>query len=373
MKIKILFLLVSILLLFIPSDKNYKSDDKSLYADSISTIRLSFAGDIMCHSPQIDYARIGKDTFDFKPVFRYVKNLIERADLAFGNLETVTAGKSEKFTGYPLFNSPDQLLDALKYAGFDILYTVNNHSLDRGIRGVVRTIEKIEEKGMKNIGTSYSESRRDSLIIIDLKGIKLGLLGYTYGLNGNYLPKSKSFMVNLIDSVRIDSDIRRLRQKGAELVIVYFHFGDEYSRNPSDFQIETVKKTFHYGADIIIGSHPHVLQPMEFQEKVNGKIKNGFVAYSLGNFISNQRWRYSDAGVILNIDISKNIKRDSLWISNVSAIPTWVYKGNTGNKNEFIIFPSDTNYFKIPGFFNEIDKMKMIQSYYDANEILFRK
>ncbi|HOI29950.1 MAG TPA: CapA family protein [Melioribacteraceae bacterium] len=373
MKIKILFLTVNLLLLFIPSDKNFKSDEKKIYADSVSTISLSFVGDIMCHSPQIDYARIGKDSFDFKPVFRYVKNLIEKADLAFGNLETVTAGISEKLTGYPLFNSPDQLLDALKYAGFDFLYTVNNHSLDRGTRGVVRTIEQIEEKGMKNIGSSNSESRSDSLIIIDMKGIKLGLLAYTYGLNGNYLPKSKSFMINLIDTVRIDSDISRLRDKGAELVIVYFHFGDEYSRKPSGFQVETVKKTFQYGADIIIGSHPHVLQRTEFLTKGNGKLKNGFVAYSLGNFISNQRWRYSDAGAILKLEICKNFQRDSIWINNATAIPTWVYKGFTGIKNEFIIVPSDTSFFKVPEFFSSSDKMKMIQSYYDAGEILFRK
>lgn len=373
MKNKILFLSLYLLLLFIPSDKNLKSDEKKLIADSISTINLSFVGDIMCHSPQIEYARIGKDSFDFKPVFRFVKNLIEKADLAFGNLETVTAGISEKYTGYPLFNSPDQLLDALKYAGFDILYTVNNHSLDRGIRGVVRTIEKINGKKMKNIGTSSSEYRNDSLTIINVKGINLGLLGYTYGLNGNYLPKSKSYMINLIDTVKINSDISRLRGKGAELVIVYFHFGDEYSRNPSKFQIETVIKTFQYGADIIIGSHPHVLQRTELIEKGKRKLDTGFVAYSLGNFISNQRWRDSDAGTILNLEISKNIQKDSIWISSVTALPTWVFKGFTGIKNEFIIIPSDTNNFKVPEFLNSSDRMKIIQSYYDANEILFKK
>lgn len=342
--------------------------------NSVVSVKLSFVGDIMCHTPQIEYAKVGIDSFDFRNVFKEIKEYLSKADITFGNLETVIAGKTKKYSGYPLFNTPDELLDALKYAGFDILFTSNNHSLDRGNDGVIRTIQEIRKRNLINVGTYISKEERDSLLVIDLKGIKLGILSYTYGLNGNYLQKSKNFMVNLIDTSLIKNDVARIMEKKADLILVYFHFGDEYSRTPSKFQNEVVDKTFKYGADVVIGSHPHVIQQMKFTDKINGKLGQGFIAYSVGNFISNQRWRYSDAGVILNLEIKKNIDKDSLWINEISAIPTWVFKGHTGIQNEFVIFPSDTTLIKsFPEYFSKTDKEKLLESYNDTMEILFKK
>lgn len=327
----------------------------------------------MCHTPQLEYAKIDRDSFDFRPFFHVVKDLLSDADLTFGNLETVTAGISMNYTGYPLFNSPDELLDALKYAGLDLLFTSNNHSLDRGVEGIKRTIQAIRKRELVNSGTFLSERDRDSLLIIDLKGIRIGILSYTYGLNGNFLPKSKSFMINVIDTILIQNDVSKLTEADADLILVYFHFGEEYSRNPSKFQREIVSKTFSYGADIIIGSHPHVIQPLEIVEEKDSKLKNRIVAYSLGNFISNQRWRYSDAGVILNLDIKKNTRNDSLWIDKISFIPTWVFKGIINGRNQFVILPSDTTLFKdYPVFLSNSDKQKLIESYNDTKEILFK-
>lgn len=375
MKTKIL-LLIYLLIIVLSSGFKQDSGNQSNKNEqnSIVSVKLSFVGDIMCHTPQIEYAKVGRDSFNFSSTFKEIKEYLSEPDLTFGNLETVIAGKSKKYSGYPLFNSPDELLDALKETGFDLLFTSNNHSLDRGIEGVTRTIQEIRKRNLWNVGTYLSENERDSLLVINLKGIKFGILSYTYGLNGNYLPKSKSYLVNVIDTTLIRKDISRLKEKDADLILVYFHFGDEYSRNPSSYQSEVVDKTFKYGADVIIGSHPHVIQPMKLVNKNYGKLEKGFVVYSLGNFISNQRWRYSDAGVILNLEIKKNINIDSLWINDISIIPTWVFKGNTSNNNEFVILPSDTSQLKnnFP-YLSKSDKEKLLESYNDTIEILFKK
>lgn len=372
---KILLIISSICFLtFNGSQTNINKKYLRAAEDSLKIVNLSFVGDIMCHSPQIEYAKIGKDSFDFRPYFTEIKKSLSAADLTFGNLETVVAGKSKNFSGYPLFNSPEQLLDALKDAGFDLLFTSNNHSLDRGTEGVVRTIQNIKNRNLLNVGTYITEKDRNSLLLLHINGLKLGLLSYTYGLNGNYLPKEKSFMINVIDTNLIRKDLSTIQNSNPDLVLVYFHFGEEYSRIPSKFQEEIVKKTFEYGADIIIGSHPHVIQPSRYIEKGNGKLNKGFVAYSLGNFISNQRWRYSDAGVILNLVIKKNTINDSLWIDKISVIPTWVFKGMVNGINQYKILPSDTTLLKgFPDYLSNSDKQILIESYNDTMEILFKK
>lgn len=339
-------------------------------ADSLSVIKLAFVGDIMCHTPQIDYAKVGSDSFDFKPVFCEVKNFLSTPDFTFGNLETVIIGNENGFSGYPLFSSPKELLIGLKDSGFDFLFTSNNHSIDKGAEGVFKTLDNLRSENILSTGTFYSQKDRDSIRVIDIKGIKLGILSYTYGLNGNYLPKDSKYIVNVIDTNLIKADIEKVKQLNYDALIIYYHFGDEYSRKPSPFQKEIAAKSFEWGADIIIASHPHVIQQMEFFEKKNGKLKKGLIAYSLGNFISNQRHRYTDSGVILNLDLMKNTKNDSLWINDVSIIPTWVYKGKTEKRNEFVILPSDTTVSgKLPEYLTPADKQKMFQSFGDTKSM----
>lgn len=342
-------------------------EERTADVDSIRTATISFVGDLMCHLPQIDYARVGKDSFDFKPVFREVKKFLSSSNLTIGNLETTIAGQENRYAGYPLFNSPDEYLVALKDAGFDILLTANNHSLDRGKKGIVRTIDKISELGMNFIGTYKSQQDRDSIRIFEINGIKLAFLAYTYGLNGNNIPNDEEFLVNVIDTSLIKQDIRSARKKNAEVVLVYFHFGEEYQRKPSHFQKEIVKHVIDYGADLIVGSHPHVIQPLEFFTSNKNKIGEGIIAYSLGNFLSNQRWRYSDAGVILNLELTKNILKGEVRLSNISFVPVWVFKGKIENKNEFVIFPSDTTQMNLlPTFLTKNNRARLIQSFRDT-------
>lgn len=346
-------------------------DSKSVNnSDSTVTITISVVGDLMCHSPQFEYARVNKDSFDFTPVYRNVKKYLESSDFTFGNLETVTAGKDNKgYTGYPLFNTPVNYLDALKSVGFDLLVTANNHSFDRGEKGVLKTIDELIKRDINYVGTFTSQNDRDSIRVIDINGIKTAILAYSYGTNGNPIPKGKDYLINLIDFNMIDKDIRTARNKNAELVIVHYHFGDEYIREPVKSQKDAVNKAIEFGADIVIGGHPHVLQPADFFKTNNGKLDTGFVAYSMGNFISNQRDRYKDAGLIITFNITKNFITDSIGINEVNYIPTWVFKGNTLNGREYVILPST---FQIDStiILSQTEIKKMNQAFEDTRDLV---
>ena len=309
--------------------------------DSSVTITISVVGDLMCHSPQFEYAKVGSDSFDFEPVYRNVRQYLESSDFTFGNLETVTAGRENGgYTGYPFFNSPSSYITALKKIGFDLLVTANNHALDRSEKGIRKTITEISSRNINYTGTFTSQLDRDSIRIFDIKGIKFSLLAYSYGTNGNPIPKGKNYLINLIDFGLIEKDIQNARKLGSELVLVNFHFGEEYRREPVQYQKEVVNKTIELGADIIIGGHPHVLQPVNFYKTKNKNLDSGFVAYSMGNFFSNQRKRYTDAGMILNLSIKKDFINNKYEILKVNYLPTWVFKGGTTNGNEFVLLPS---------------------------------
>ena len=364
-------LAVIVLIITRSVQSKYKIATGQVNKDSLVTVSFSAVGDLMCHSVQYDYARVNADSFDFYPVYRFIKPFLQHSDFTFGNLETVTAGKASGYSGYPYFNAPDDFLNPLKSVGFDLITTANNHALDRGEEGVLRTIAQLKKNGLNYDGTFTSERDRDSIRIYNIKGIKIAFLAYTYGTNGNPVPKGKPYLINLIDTTLIKHDIITARNSGAEIVLVYYHFGQEYQRQPTAFQQMVVNKTVSYGADIIIGGHPHVIEPTKFFKTENGKLDSGFVAYSLGNFVSNQRWRYSDCGVILTLDITKNFTTDSIYISKVTYLPTWVFKGKTDRGNEYIILPSqiqnNDSTFK---FLSESDKFKMLQSYNDTKQIL---
>jgi poly-gamma-glutamate synthesis protein (capsule biosynthesis protein) len=328
----------------------------------------------MCHSVQYNYAQTGKDSFDFKPVYREVKKYLENSDLTLGNLETVVAGGKSKLSGYPLFNSPEEYLLALQAAGFDLLFTSNNHSMDRGKRGVLNTLSNIRKYGMKSVGTYASAAARDSVMLIDIKGIRFAFLSYTFGTNGIPLPKGEEYLVNRIDTALIRKDIEAARSQKSDIVFVYFHFGEEYSRKPSNYQKNIARITADFGADIIIASHPHVVQGFEKYSSGKSRFDSTFIAYSLGNFISNQRWRYSDGGLLLNLEISKYFEKDSLAILSIDPVPTWVFKGDAGMGNEYIIIPlRGEEDCSLPFMKSDSDKSACRSSYHDQMEIIGKK
>lgn len=300
-------------------------------------------GDIMFHMPQIRGAydeNIGK--YDFKHNFEYVKKYIKSADLAVANFETVTAGEDIPYSGFPNFNSPVETLDAIKYAGFHMLTTSNNHCLDQGKKGLLNTISAIEERGLINIGT-YKEPAED-IFMMDINNIKIALLSYTYGFNGmgyTLTEEEQKYMVRKIDEDRIEHDIQKTKDKGADIVVVFIHWGNEYQREPSEEQIKLGRKMVQWGANIILGSHPHVIQRSEIIQ-YNGK--DNYIIYSMGNFLSNQRRetmdnKYTEDGVMVKLILEKDYSKKQTIIQDIEYIPTWVRRYKQDGRWVYQILP----------------------------------
>jgi len=302
------------------------------------SIKLAAVGDIMIHSPQITSAYVAEgNTYDFLSNYSYVASYLHEADFAVANLETTLAGEAFAFSGYPLFNSPPELAGALKESGFDLLSTANNHSLDRGLDGVLNTIEYIEEAGLNYVGTARSQEERDRGFILSQNDIKIAFYAYTYGTNGLPIPSGRDYLVSLIDEDLIRADVERAKNvEGVDLVFIIIHWGNEYERLPSASQREMAERLIDMGVDVIIGSHPHVIQPAEI---IKTETAQGLVLYSLGNFISNQRWQYTDSGVIVFIQVTKNPALGTLQVSLHEIIPTWVNRYLENGRWKYKILP----------------------------------
>lgn len=373
----VLTILFPFLLLFFgliavsPKNFFYSSAKKSQpIQDSIISIKFIAVGDLMCHSPEYQYAKVVADSFDFKPFFKFVKPVIGEADVCFGNLETVLAGAEEQYSGYPYFNSPDEFLTAIRDAGFTHLTTANNHCLDRGEKGILRTLHQLQINGIPYVGTAESQRDKDSIRIFKKNGISFSLLAYSYSTNGNPVPKGKSYLVSLIDTAKITEDIISAKGK-SDIVIVSFHFGEEYKQRQSKWQEAAVEKAIQAGADIIIGSHPHVLQPGNFFHSDKSMLDTGLVVYSLGNFISNQQERYKDAGAIFHFTIEKNLRTQKFRLNKTSFTPTWVFKGTDNQKPVYYIIPeSDSASYTAMPFLNYFAKKRMLQAFSDSKKIL---
>ncbi len=309
-----------------------------------TSVRIRAVGDIMMHGPQITAGKQPDGSYDFKHFFEEVKPYLEEADITLGNLETTINTDARGYGGYPLFRSPEALLEALVYAGFNVITTANNHSFDGREFGVVHTLDKLDEYGLRHTGTARSQEERDRILLLEENDIKIAVLAYTYGTNGMEVTISKEnlpFMVNYIDFDHIERDITRAREAGAEIIIACMHWGDEYIRLPNSTQRQAVVFLASLGVDIILGSHPHVLQPMERRIAVldGGGEKEIFVIYSMGNFISNQRDRYKDSGVIVDIEVVKDYDTGTLTLGDIGYVPTWVHRFTRGGRSDYQVLP----------------------------------
>jgi poly-gamma-glutamate synthesis protein (capsule biosynthesis protein) len=313
--------------------------------DYKQTVRLASTGDIMTHSTQITgaYDR-AKGTYDFTPNFVHVKKYFDSAHMAVANFETVTAGGKPE--GYPLFNAPDEIVDAVKYAGFDVLGTANNHSLDKGKAGLLRTLDQLQAKGLQSTGSFRTPE--ESITTMEENGVKVGFLAYTYGLNGMdglLTAQERSYMINVIDETKIQRDIEKAKEQGCDAVAVLIHWGNEYQQTPNTQQTALAKKMFDWGADVVFGSHPHVIQKSEMVDSDGGK---KFIIYSQGNFLSNQRREtlpdvgvrnFTEDGVIVHVRLEKDPIRNKTTVVAVSYTPTWVYRFPSGGAQQYEILP----------------------------------
>ncbi len=301
-------------------------------------VTVAAAGDIMVHSPQFHSAFAPETgTYDFSRHFMEISPYLQQADLTVANLETTLTGPAYAYSGYPRFNSPPELAGNLREAGFDLLFTANNHSLDYGETGVLNTIAHLEEAGLDFVGTARNPEERADGYRVNLQQIELAFFAYTYGTNGIPVPRGKDYLVCLIDEGQIVADIQRAKEnQGADAVIIALHWGQEYQRLPTPQQRQLARRLIDAGADVIVGTHPHVIQPVEWMETEHHQ---GLVFYSLGNFISNQRNRYRDSGIIVYFTIKKDLVLQQTTVSLAHMEPTWVLRKNQLGPDRYAILP----------------------------------
>jgi len=299
-------------------------------------------GDIMSHTPQLPGAYDkASDSYNFADVFSPISDIVAEGDWVMANLETPMAGKDFGYTGYPTFNAPIELAQALWDTGFNILSTANNHTLDKGVTGAMLTLDHVKNIGFTTVGSARDTEEANESVIVEHNGIAMGLLSYTYGTNGIPIPEGKEYIVNLIDQDRIIEDMKRLRQDGADVITIALHFGNEYQTQPSEEQKTLARALIAAGADIIAGSHPHVLQPYELVTAVDeqGVERQGLIIYSMGNFISNQRGESKDYGAIFRVDLRKHNDTGAIEIKDVTVTPTWVHRYKPDNNFRYRVLP----------------------------------
>lgn len=308
------------------------------------TLTIAAAGDVMCHSQQYkDAYNAAEDRYDFTSCFEEVAPYIQQADLALANFETTTAGAERGYSGYPNFNSPDSLVTALKEAGFDVLTTANNHSLDTKFPGVTRTIDVIRDHGLYQTGTYKDAESYDDLLLVDVKGFKVAILAYTYGCNGmepTLSSEQRAFAVRYLDMGTIRSDIVQARALGAEIVLVCAHWGVEYQTQPSDVIRNQAQEILEAGADVILGSHPHVLQPCKrlTVTREDGTSAECAVIYSLGNFVSGQRTTPRDCAALYTLTFTRD-ENGAPKLDGLEYLPTYVNDTGLEGKRDIRILP----------------------------------
>lgn len=311
-----------------------------------TNITMSVIGDIMCHDTQYKDAYVSStDSYDFSYVFSDVQKYLQLADISVGNLETTFAGKSRGYSNYPTFNTPEQLAYNLKTLGLDVLSTANNHSLDKGYSGLTNTLNFLDDAGIAHTGTYASAEDQNKILIQNVKGISIAFLSFTYGTNGIPVPSGKDYCINLIDKDLIAKQIELAKDQKPDMICVFMHWGIEYKTKQNKTQEELADFLFQNGVDVILGGHPHVLQPMEKRQITldDGTVKDGFVVYSLGNFISGQRDLDTKSSAILNLNITKNGKTGKISIDEVTYTPVYMYKSTTGSLQRFKLLDVRSN------------------------------
>lgn len=325
------------------------------------TLTLFFVGDVMQHDPQIHgaYNPESKD-YDYKHCFQYIIPYWQTADYVIANLETTLGDKD--FGGYPQFCAPWQLARDLQFCGVNILTTNNNHSCDKGAPGIRSTIQWLDSLQIPHTGTFIDSAAWMASVPLFIRqdGFKIALLSYTYGTNG--IPVTDGQVVSMIDSATMLRDIAKARQDSATSIIVMMHWGDEYVTSPNFTQRNLAAWLHASGADIIIGSHPHVVQPIEYMTTEGDT--TGITVYSLGNFISNQSKRYTNGGIGIRLAVSRS--KEKKYSFKMEYLSNYVYRPVEGNKRRYYVIP-ETYANKIPGLSSD---STALQCYRDTDSII---
>lgn len=321
------------------------------------TATLAVCGDIMSHSPQTNDAYdAATDTYSYLPCFQYVKPWIESADYAVGNFETTLNGPP--YSGYPQFCAPDALAYDIQAIGFDLVTTANNHAMDKGFNGLVRTLDTLDQAGLAHVGGYRTQAEYDQskgVVLADVGGISVAFLGYTYGTNGIPISAENDFCLNrfntdymdtcsTMDQEKLKTELEYAQSLEPDLIAVMIHWGIEYQTTQNEYQTQVADFLIANGADLILGSHSHVPQPMETRTVTleDGSTRSAFVSYSLGNFVSNQspatvNVNYTDTTAVLNLELTKDFATGETTVTNISYVPLLVLNRGTGVQDQYLI------------------------------------
>lgn len=325
-----------------------KSQDAHVSAQSITqgsiqpvvqipkSLQLTVVGDIMAHKPLVQSVYDSSiKQYDFSSILHPVAQYLT-GDIVLGNMETPVAGDEKGFSGYPMFNAPVDYLKSLRSAGFTHLSVANNHSLDQHFTGLQSTVKNISDTNMVPIGFRDNPEHHQIIMVTSPSGLRAGIFAGTYGFNGFQLPTDKQYTVmNYSESELAEIETEILERKNEfDILIAYLHIGDEYQLKPNTDQGKIAQRLCDAGVRIIIMSHPHVLQPVEYLESSTGQ--SCLVAYSMGNFISNQQQLYTDLGGILQIQMTG---ADGVLDINPTFIPTVVHRDRTDGRLRYQVLP----------------------------------
>ena len=304
------------------------------------SINFVAIGDVMCHNTNYLAAyNSSTKAYDFTPAFVNVEKHIKKADIAIGNLETTFTGSEVGYSGYPTFNSPEQLGIALKNIGIDVLSTANNHCMDKGSKGIINTLDNLDKIEINHAGTNRSKEEQDTILVKDVNGVKIAFIAFTYGTNGIKIPEGKEYLVNLIDKDFMKEQIDLAKKQSPDIICASMHWGIEYAQKQNKEQEELAEFLFKSGVDIIIGNHAHVIEPMEKRTITldDGTQKDAFVVYALGNFISGQVKEHTKSTAILDMNITKKGENGKISIDSVDYIPVYCYDRGKGVQNRYIL------------------------------------
>lgn len=323
----VLILVTLVLLAFLskPDNKTIENNNTSNTEtkEIVKQMSLVMVGDVLTHDAVLNDAKKTDGTYDFTEMFSYIKPMIKDYDLKYVNEESIIGGPTFKVSGYPTFNAPNSVGDNLVDTGFNLIGLANNHSYDKGEEAILYSNNYWNNKNVVVAGTYSSKGMRDNIKVYEQNGIKYAFLSYTTSLNGYNLPSEKSYLVNIYSEQQVKNDVDKIKDK-VDVIMVAMHWGDEYTNVPTNSQKEIAQYLSNIGVDLIIGTHPHVVQPIEY-------IGDTLVIYSLGNFISNQLVLGINPAIGLMVGVDITISDGSVKFSIKEKELLYSYSDNSTN------------------------------------------
>lgn len=328
----------------------------------VTRATIGATGDLLMHKPVFDTCLQSDGSYNFDDIFHYLKDYVNQVDYAVANLETTLAGSSRAYSGYPNFNCPDEIVDGVRNSGFDMLLTGNNHSYDTGEAGFFRTVETVRAKGVETLGTMLN-AEEPKYVIKNLNGINIGMISYTYEgrpdgayagrvyLNGILLHQGAENVVNTFDPYnpepfyqQIEVYAQQMKAEGAEALVIFMHWGVEYATTPVEHQTKIAQKLCDIGFDVIVGGHPHVVEPIALISSSVEPDHKTVCLYSMGNAVSNQRSNvltsqpsgHTEDGVWFTMTFCK-YSDGTVYLEDVDLIPCWVDLRTSAGRYYYIL------------------------------------